>query len=325
MNSNFKKKIFIAGHKGMVGSSILRKIKHKKNIQILVRDRNELDLTSQKLVNDFFLQNKPDEVYVAAAKVGGILANESFPADFIYSNLAIQNNIIHAAFIAGVKKLLFLGSSCIYPKFAKQPITEDQLMTGFLEKTNEPYAIAKIAGIKLCESYNNQYGESHSIDFRCLMPTNLYGPGDNYHKTNSHVIPALIRRIHEAKMNKSPSVEIWGTGLVRREFLFVDDLSDACIYFMNLEKNLLLKHITKNSIHINIGTGKDCTIKELASIISKVVGYEGQLRFDKTKPDGTPRKLLDISKAKKMKWEAKIPLIDGLKITYQDFKKNFND
>ena len=325
MISNLKKKIFIAGHKGMVGSSILRKIQHKKNIQILVRDRNELDLTNQKSVNNFFLQNKPDEVYISAAKVGGILANKSFPADFIYSNLAIQINIIHAAFNAGVKKVLFLGSSCIYPKFAKQPITEDQLMTGFLEKTNEPYAIAKIAGIKLCESYNNQFGESHSLDFRCLMPTNLYGPGDNYHKTNSHVIPALIRRIHEAKINKSPSVEIWGTGLVRREFLFVDDLSDACIYFMNLEKKLLLKYITKNSIHINIGTGKDCTIKELASLISKVIGYEGQLRFDKTKPDGTPRKLLDVSKAKKMKWEAKISLIDGLKITYKDFKKNFNN
>ena len=314
-------KIYVAGHRGMVGSAILRHLLAKDHPadSLLTRSHAELDLTNQAAVNQFFVAEKPEQVYLAAAKVGGIHANNTYPAEFIYQNLMIQANIIDAAFRHGVKKLLFLGSSCIYPKLATQPIREDALLTGTLEPTNEPYAIAKIVGIKLCESYNRQYGHSHGVDFRSVMPTNLYGPGDNYHPENSHVIPALIRRFHEAKVNQSPSVTIWGTGAPKREFLYVEDMVAASVHVMNLDKAIYDQHTQPTLSHINVGSGEEITIKELAEVISKAVGYYGQITFDHNKPDGTPRKLMDSSRLNALDWQAQTCLEQGLQLAYADF------
>ncbi|MDA7462941.1 GDP-L-fucose synthase [Candidatus Pelagibacter ubique] len=311
-------RIYLAGHKGMVGSALVRILK-KKNVKLITRDRKDLDLINQAAVQDFFKKEKIDQVYLAAAKVGGIYANKTFPAEFIYENIMIQTNIIHAAFLNGVKKLLFLGSSCIYPKNANQPMKEEELLSGKLEPTNEPYAIAKIAGIKLCESYNRQYGESHGIDYRSIMPTNLYGPGDNYHLKNSHVIPALIRRFHEAKVNKELSVKIWGTGTPKREFLFVDDMAHASIQVINTDKKNYDKYTEPMSRHVNVGSGIDITIKELAEMIKDIVEYKGEISFDPSKPDGSPRKLLNSSRLNSIGWHAEVNLKDGLIKTYQDY------
>lgn len=312
-------KIYVAGHRGMVGSTITRVLQKKGGCEIITRSHDELDLIDQSAVRSFFESERPDQVYLAAAKVGGIHANNTYPAEFMYVNLMIEANVIDAAFQNGVKKLLFLGSSCIYPKLASQPMSEDALLTGTLESTNEPYAIAKVAGIKLCESYNRQYGESHGIDYRSVMPTNLYGPGDNYHPKNSHVIPALIRRFHEAKIGQLPSVLIWGTGMPRREFLFVDDMAEASIYVMELEKSKIEANTRPMQSHINIGTGVDITIRELAETIAQVVGYLGQIRYDPGKPDGSPRKLLDVSLSRELGWQASTRLVDGLKTTYSSY------
>jgi GDP-L-fucose synthase len=306
----------------MVGSAIVRELKRTNDPQLVLRNREALDLCNQAAVADFFQRERPDQVYVAAAKVGGIHANNTYPAEFIYQNLMMEANIIHQAFLAGVKKLLFLGSSCIYPKEVPQPMAEDTLLTGKLEPTNEPYAIAKIAGIKLCESYNRQYGKSHGIDYRSVMPTNLYGPGDNYHPENSHVIPALIRRFHEAKEQNAPAVTVWGTGKPKREFLHVDDLARACVHMMNLEQSILDAHLTPMNSHINIGSGEETTIADLAHTIAKTIDYRGRIDFDATKPDGTLRKFLDVSLARKLGWQAKIPLDQGLQETYQAFLSN---
>ena len=320
---NSKKEIiYVGGHNGLVGSAIVRFLKSNTNDEIVVRSHDELDLTNQNSVREFFHENKITQVYLAAAKVGGIYANNTFPADFICQNLQIQTNVIESAFKNGIKKLLFLGSSCIYPKFAKQPIHESELLKDKLEKTNEPYAIAKIAGIKLCESFNRQYSHSHGIDYRSIMPTNIYGPGDNYHPENSHVIPALIQRIHKAKIGNMKSVNIWGTGNAKREFLYVDDLANACFHVMNLDKTLISNHILDMCSHINVGTGKDISIKELALTIKKVINYNGDLNFDIDKPDGTPRKLLDVSKINELGWNYKTELINGLIKTYEDYKLN---
>ena len=317
-------KIFVAGHRGMVGSSIVEKLtqhyqKSTLNYEIITRSHKELDLTEQLEVRRFFYDEKPDQVYLAAAKVGGIHANNTYPAEFIYQNLMIQTNVIESAFRAGVKKLLFLGSSCIYPKLASQPMTESDLLTGKLEPTNEPYAIAKIAGIKLCESYNRQFGISHNIDYRSAMPTNLFGPNDNYHPENSHVIPALIMRFHEAKINNFPSVSVWGSGRVKREFLYVEDMADACIYVMNTEKEKFDQYNDNMCSHINIGTGKDIEIKEIAKIISEVVGFNGEILFDRSKPDGAPRKLLNVNKINSLGWSSEYSLKKALKKTYLNF------
>jgi len=310
-------RIFVAGHLGMVGSAITRFLQSDDN-EIITRDRTQLDLTRADDVKQFFSNEKINQVYLAAAKVGGIHANNTYPADFLADNLSIELNIIQSAFQAGVQKLLFLGSSCIYPKFAKQPMSEDMLLSGQLEATNEPYAIAKIAGIKLCESFNRQHG----TDYRSVMPTNLYGPGDNFHIENSHVIPALIQRIHNAKTNDDPIVTIWGTGTPKREFLHVDDMAQACIYLMNLDKDILDQHVSQSCSHINVGTGEDVSIAELAEIIASTVGYKGTLEFDSSKPDGTPRKLLDVSKLKKLGWSSNISLQNGLDQTYHWFLNN---
>lgn len=315
-------KIYIAGHRGMVGSAIRRTLEDQGYTNFVIRTHAELDLTNQAAVRIFFETEKPEQVYLAAAKVGGIHANNTYPAEFIYQNMMIEANIIDAAFNNGVKKLLFLGSSCIYPKLAAQPMREDALLTDTLESTNEPYAIAKIAGIKLCESYNRQYGETHGVDYRSVMPTNLYGIGDNYHKENSHVIPALIRRFHEAKVNNFPNVSIWGTGKPLREFLYVDDMAAASVHVMNLDKEIYKKHTQPMLSHINVGVGYDLTIAELATTISQVVGFKGIIDFDCSKPDGSPRKLMDSSRLNKLGWKAKIKLEDGLTITYNDFLKN---
>ena len=314
-------KIYIAGHRGMVGSAIVRHLlAHGSNqSQLVTRTHAELDLTSQAAVQAFFAKEKPDQVYLAAAKVGGIHANNTYPADFIYQNLMMQANVIDAAFKNGVKKLLFLGSSCIYPKLAPQPMREDALLTGTLESTNEPYAIAKIAGIKLCESYNRQYGASHGADYRSVMPTNLYGPGDNYHPENSHVIPALIRRFHEAKVSQATSVAIWGTGTPKREFLYVDDMAAASVYVMNLPKLTYDQHTNPMLSHINVGYGTDVSIAEAAQTIAQVVGYTGAVTFDTSKPDGTPRKWMDSSRINSLGWQAQVPLLQGLTKAYQDF------
>lgn len=318
---NEKIKIYVAGHNGMVGSSIIKRLK-QNNAILITANREKLDLTNQSKVRNFFNENKPNQVYLAAAKVGGIFSNNQYPADFIYENLMIQANIINAAFSSGVKKLLFLGSSCIYPKLSKQPMVENDLLSGYLEPTNEPYAIAKIAGIKLCESYNRQYNKSHGIDYRSIMPTNLYGPGDNYHPDNSHVIPGLIQRFHKAKINNQSSVSVWGTGEVYREFLYVDDMADACVYLMNLDFNKF-RSVTEDMLsHVNVGYGEDITIRDLAHIIADVIGYKGNIIFDTSKPDGTPKKLLDSSKIKSLGWNLSTPLEEGLKLTYQDYKKN---
>jgi len=312
---NKTSKIYVAGHRGMVGSAILRKLSADGFDNIVFRTRTELDLTNQGAVNDFFDKERPDQVYLAAAKVGGIYANNTYPAHFIYENLMIQNNIIHAAWRHNVHKLLFLGSSCIYPKLVDQPMRESALLTGALEPTNEPYAIAKIAGIKLCESYNRQYG----VDYRSVMPTNLYGPGDNYHHENSHVIPALIRRFHEAKVSNKPFVTIWGTGIPKREFLYVDDMASASIHIMNLDKNLYDTHTLPMQSHINVGYGDDVTIHELACAISQAVGFDGKIIFDNTKPNGTLRKLMDSSRLSSLGWKPTVDLISGLKMAYKDF------
>lgn len=308
----------------MVGSAIVRHLiehGHPKEF-IIGKSHSELDLTNQAAVRAFFEMEKPNEVYLAAARVGGILANNVYPAEFIYDNLMIEANIIDAAFRSGVKKLLFLGSSCIYPKLAQQPMSEDALLTGVLEPTNEPYAIAKIAGIKLCESYNRQYGASHSIDYRSVMPTNLYGLGDNYHPENSHVIPALIRRFHEAKTVQAPEVEIWGTGTPMREFLYVDDMASASVHVMNLNKATYDRHTQPMLSHINVGYGSDVTIKKLAETVAGIVGYTGSIVFDSTKPDGAPRKLMDSSRLKSLGWQPKVNLEVGLKLAYSDFLQN---
>lgn len=307
---NRSDKIYIAGHRGMVGSAIWRKLEAEDYKNLIGRTSNELDLRDQKAVRDFFAEEKPDYVFLAAAKVGGIQANNTYRADFLYENLMIQNNVIHAAYESNVKKLLFLGSSCIYPKYAEQPIKEDYLLTGILEDTNEPYAIAKIAGIKLCESYRRQYGKN----FISVMPTNLYGYGDNYHLQNSHVLPALIRKFHEAKINNEKEVVMWGTGKPLREFLFADDLADACYFLMENYDDQEL---------INVGYGSDVSIRDLADEIKEIVGFEGKIVNDKSKPDGTPRKLMDSSRLFSLGWKPSVPLKKGLKLTYQDFLKNF--
>lgn len=305
----------------MVGSAIVRQligVGHRAD-RIIGRTQSELDLTDQAAVRAFFEAERPDQVYLAAAKVGGIHANNTYPAEFIYENLMIEANVVDTAFRNGVKKLLFLGSSCIYPKLAPQPMREDALLTDTLEPTNEPYAIAKIAGIKLCESYNRQYGQSHGVDYRSVMPTNLYGPGDNYHPENSHVIPALILRFHQARVDSAASVTVWGSGTPRREFLYVDDMAAACIHVMNLDKAIYDAHTQLMQSHINVGCGDDITIDELARAIAKTVGYQGEIRFDPSKPDGTPRKLMDSSRLMALGWRASTSLEDGLKRAYEDF------
>lgn len=318
-------KIYVAGHRGMVGSAIVRQLLAQgcQQSQIIGRTHAELDLTDQAAVRTFFEKEKPDQVYLAAAKVGGIHANNTYPAEFIYDNLMVQANVIDAAFRNGVKKLLFLGSSCIYPKLAPQPMAENALLTGFLEPTNEPYAVAKIAGIKICESYNRQYGKDHGVDYRSVMPTNLYGPGDNYHPENSHVIPALIRRFHEAKKANLPAVSIWGSGKPYREFLYVDDMASASIHVMNLPKDLYDANTLPMQSHINVGFGSDVTIAELAHTVGKVVGYTGNIVFDASKPDGAPRKLMDSARLHTLGWTAKVDLEAGLNIAYQDFTSKF--
>lgn len=315
------KTIFVAGHKGMVGSAIVRQLEKDPNNRIITADRTELDLTNQAQISDFFAKQQIDEVYLAAAKVGGIYANNAYPADFIYENLMIEANIIHSAHKNNVQKLLFLGSSCIYPKFAEQPMSEQALLTGILESTNEPYAIAKIAGIKLCESYNRQYGR----DYRSVMPTNLYGVNDNFHPENSHVIPALLRRFHEAKVSNAPEVIAWGTGKPMREFLYVDDMAQACVFVMNLDKASYDKHTEPMLSHINVGTGVDCTIKELTETVAKVVGYKGQIVWDTTKPDGTPRKLMNVDRLQALGWQYQTELEQGLTQTYAWFLLSQNN
>ena len=313
-------RVFVAGHGGMVGSALIRKLRATGYTNILTRTRAQLDLTNQAAVRDFFSTEDIDVVYLAAAKVGGIYANSHYPADFIYENLSIVNNIVHESYVSGVTKLLFLGSSCIYPRLAPQPMPETALLQGELEPTNEPYAISKIAGIKLCESYNRQYG----TDFRSVMPTNLYGPNDNFHPENSHVLPALMRRIHEAKVSGESEVVIWGTGTVKREFLHVDDMADACLHVMQLPRDLYERETNVMSSHINVGTGEDCSIRELAEDLAQIIGYRGRLVFDRNKPDGTPRKLLDISLIRNLGWTAQIPLQEGLESTYKWYLENFS-
>ncbi|MDI9333921.1 MAG: GDP-L-fucose synthase [Cytophagales bacterium] len=315
-------RIYVAGHRGMVGSAIVRQLIAAGQTNIITRTHAELDLCDQAAVRSFFQTEKPNQVYLAAAKVGGIHANHTYPAEFIYQNLMMEANIVHEAWRAGVQKLLFLGSSCIYPKLAPQPMREDALLTGQLESTNEPYAIAKIAGIKLCESYNRQYGASHGVDYRSVMPTNLYGVGDNYHPKNSHVIPALIRRFHEAKITQAPSVTIWGTGTPRREFLYVDDMASASIHVMNLPKATYDEHTSSMQSHINVGFGDDVTIAELAATVGKTIGYQGAIDFDVSKPDGTPRKWMDSSRLNHLGWKANTQLEEGLALAYADFLKS---
>jgi GDP-L-fucose synthase len=309
------KKVFIAGHNGMVGSALMRQLSSDTNTEIITRTRSELDLTSQSAVNEFFSGNDIDQVYLAAAKVGGIHANNTYPAEFIYENLMIQCNVINAAHVAGINKLLLLGSSCIYPRLAPQPMPEDCLLSGPLEPTNEPYAVAKIAGIKLCESYNRQYG----TDFRSVMPTNLYGPGDNFHPDNSHVIPALMRRFHEAKINQQASVTVWGSGQARREFLHVNDMARACVHVMNLSSKDYQTNTTPMCSHINVGSGTDCTIAELTQLMAQVTGFTGTIEFDTSKPDGAPQKLLDVSRLASLGWQADQTLQKGLEDTYHWF------
>lgn len=316
--TDFNTRIFVAGHRGMVGSAIVRQLQSAGYKNIITRNRDELDLTNQQAVSDFFKTEEIEQVYLAAAKVGGIVANNTYPADFIYQNLMIQCNIIHSAHLANIQQLLFLGSSCIYPKLAEQPMSEEALLTGTLEETNEPYAIAKIAGIKLCESYNRQYGR----DYRSVMPTNLYGPHDNFHPENSHVIPALLRRFHEAKLNGDKEVIAWGSGKPMREFLYVDDMANASIHVMNLDKSIYDENTEPMLSHINVGTGVDCTIRELVETVAKVVGFEGEIKFDVTKPDGAPRKLMNVKRLESLGWKNQIEINKGLMFTYNWFLEN---
>jgi len=316
-------KIFIAGHRGMVGSSINRILSTEPNNTILTASREELDLTNQTQVFEFIGDHDIDQIYLAAAKVGGIHANNTYPADFIYNNLMIEANVIHASYLNKVKKLLFLGSSCIYPKFANQPIQESALLSDYLESTNEPYAIAKIAGIKLCESYNRQYGQQYGIDYRSIMPTNLYGPGDNYHPDNSHVVPALIRRFHEAKTKNLDEVIVWGSGKPRREFLHVDDMARASIFLNNIERKELDVLTSSMCSHVNAGFGSDVTIKELSELIKDIVDFKGKIIFDSSKPDGPPKKLVDSKILNKLGWEAQISLKEGISESYNDFLENY--
>lgn len=311
-------KIYVAGHRGMVGSAICRELAKDQSNQIVTADRSALDLTNQSDVRDFMAVNQVDQVYLAAAKVGGIHANNTYPAEFIYENLMIQSNVIHSAYTAGVKKLLFLGSSCIYPRLAEQPINEAALLSGYLEPTNEPYAVAKIAGIKMCESYNRQYG----TDYRSVMPTNLYGPYDNYHPENSHVIPGLIRRFHEAKLNKDPTVTAWGTGAALREFLHVNDMASASVYVMNLDRDASMLEMSPRANHINVGTGVECSVKQLTEMISEVVGFSGNIIWDDTKPDGSPRKLMDSTRLLSQGWRPEYDLRSGLADAYKWFIAN---
>ena len=314
------KKIFVSGHNGMVGSAICRQLQQQPDVEIITRTRAELDLCDQAAVLDFMKSTRPDEVILAAAKVGGIHANNTYPAEFIYQNLQIQNNVIHAAHLNDVQKLLFLGSSCIYPRQVPQPMRENALLTGILEPTNEPYAIAKIAGIKMCESYNRQYGR----DYRSVMPTNLYGPGDNYHPENSHVVPALIRRFHEAKEKNFSEVVVWGSGTPKREFLYVDDMAEASIFVHTLHKDIFAEQTRPMLSHVNVGTGEDVTIRDLAETVKEVVGFTGNLVFDTSKPDGPPRKLMDVEVLSNLGWTASVGLRDGLRHSYQDFLNNQN-
>jgi len=313
-----KVRVFVAGHGGMVGAAICRRLEQARGPEVITRTHAELDLTDQAAVDAFFAAEHPEQVYLAAAKVGGIWANNTYPAEFIYQNLMIEANVIHAAYRHGVKRLLFLGSSCIYPRLAEQPMREDVLLTGTLEPTNEPYAIAKIAGIKLCESYNRQ----HRTDFRSVMPTNLYGPGDNFDLENSHVIPALLRKFHEAKQAVASAVEVWGTGSPRREFLHVDDMADACVFVMGLDADTYRAQTSPMCSHINVGVGEDVTIRELAETVREVVGFAGEIRFDRSKPDGTPRKLLDVTRLGALGWRVRIGLREGLAQTYEWFVHN---
>lgn len=315
-------RIFIAGHKGLVGSAIIRLLK-KKNVKIITKDKKELDLLNQNKVYNFFKSHKIDQVYLAAAKVGGIFANKNYPAEFIYQNIMIQTNVIHGAFLGGVKKLLFLGSNCIYPKYTNQPMKEDQLLTGKLDENIEPYAVSKITGCKMCESYNRQYRKTHNIDYRCIMPANLYGPGDNYHPENSHVIPGLIHRFHQAKIKKLPVVKVWGSGKSRREFIFSHDLAKASIHVMNLGKKKFIEQTDPMCGHINVGSGKEYTITQLAKIIKEIVDYKGKIEFDKSKPNGSPRKLFDTGRLNNLGFKAAISLREGLRITYDDYIRTF--
>jgi len=315
MRMKISGKVYVAGHRGMVGSALVRQLQARGDCEVVVRTHRELDLTDQAAVAGFMQAEKPDVVILAAAKVGGIWANNTYPAEFIYENLMIESNIVHQAYRSGVKRLLFLGSSCIYPKLAAQPMREDALLTGVLEATNEPYAVAKIAGIKLCESYNRQY----DVDYRSVMPTNLYGPNDNFHPENSHVIPAMMRRFHEAKLSDAPEVVVWGSGKPMREFLHVDDMAAASLFVLELDGAAYQANTTPMLSHINVGTGRDVTIRELAETMARVVGFKGQIGFDATKPDGTPRKLMDVSRLADMGWRASIDLEQGLRDTYAWF------
>jgi GDP-L-fucose synthase len=308
-------KVYVAGHRGMVGSAIVRALGRRDDYDIVTRSHAELDLIEQQAVRDFFARERPEVVVMAAAKVGGIHANDSYPAEFIYENLMVEANVVHEAWRSGVRRLLFLGSSCIYPRMAPQPMHEDALLTGKLEPTNEPYAVAKIAGIKLCESYNRQYG----TDYRSVMPTNLYGPGDNYHSENSHVIPGLLRRFHEAKSSAASEVVMWGTGSPRREFLYVDDMAEACVHVMELDKATYDANTQPALSHINVGCGEDVSIAELARMIGRTVGYTGRIEHDTSKPDGTPRKLMDVSRLHALGWRPKVGLEEGLALAYRDF------
>jgi len=316
---NLSDKIYIAGHRGLVGSAIVRQLEERGFTNLLMRTHKELDLTSQTQVQDFFRQERPDYVILAAAKVGGIYANNNYPADFIYQNIMIEANIINSAYESKVKRLLFLGSTCIYPKAVKQPMREDVLLTGELEPTNEPYALAKITGIKLCESYNRQHG----TDFRSVMPTNLYGTNDNFHLENSHVIPALMRRFHEAKVNNDAEVVVWGTGNAMREFLYVDDMAKASLFILELDEECYQSNTKPMLSHINVGTGKDITIKEAAKTMKDVVGFKGKITFDKTKPDGVPRKLIDVTRLENMGWKYSMDLKEGLEKTYRWYLKSY--
>ena len=321
MSLSLDTKIFVAGHRGMVGSAIVRQLRAQGYTKVITRTREELDLVNQQAVTNFFAEAKPDAVFLAAAKVGGIHANNTFPAEFIYQNMMIEANIVHQAYVHGVTKLLFLGSSCIYPKLAPQPMEESALLTGLLEPTNEPYAIAKIAGIKLCESYNRQY----QVDYRSVMPTNLYGPHDNFHPENSHVIPAMLRRFHEATLSNAEKVVVWGSGKPMREFLYVDDMAAASIHVMNLDSTTYQAHTNPMLSHINVGTGVDCSIRELAETIAQVTGFKGELEFDTSKPDGPPRKLMNVSRLENLGWKASISLEEGLKLAYQWYLDHQND